>query len=45
MLLGIVALRAGQGVRIEYDAANMRVTNHEKANQYLVREYREGWSI
>ena len=45
MLLGLVALRAGQGERIEYDAANMRVTNHEKANQYLVREYREGWSI
>ena len=45
MLLGLVALRAGQGARIEYDAAGMRVTNHEKANQYLVREYRDGWSI
>lgn len=45
MLLGIVALRTGQGFRIEYDAENMRVTNSEKANEYLVREYREGWVI
>ena len=45
MLLGIVALRTGQGFRIEYDAENMRVTNSEKANEYLVREYREGWAI
>ncbi len=45
MLLGLVALRTGQGFRIEYDAENMRVTNSEKANEFLVREYREGWAI
>ena len=45
MLLGIVALRTGQGFKIRYDAENMRVTNSEKANEYLVREYREGWAI
>ena len=45
MLLGIVALRAGQGRRIEYDGANMRITNDEAANQYLTREYRSGWSM
>lgn len=45
MLLGLVALRAGQGFRIEYDAAKMRVTNSEEANQYLTREYRDGWSL
>ncbi len=45
MLLGLVALRTGQGFRIEYDAENMRVTNSEEANEYLVREYREGWAI
>ncbi len=45
MLLGLVALRAGRGERIEYDGARMRVTNHEEANRHLVREYREGWSI
>jgi predicted dehydrogenase len=43
MLLGVVALRAGK--RIEYDAANMRVTNVPAANQYLEREARAGWSV
>jgi hypothetical protein len=41
MLLGIVSLRAGR--KIEYDAANMRVTNIPWANQFLGREYRSGW--
>jgi predicted dehydrogenase len=45
MLLGIVALRAGQGVRIEYDAASMRITNVADANRFLRREYRAGWEI
>jgi predicted dehydrogenase len=44
MLLGIVALRAGQGKRIVYDGANMKVTNVPEANQWLTREYREGWT-
>jgi hypothetical protein len=42
MLLGVVALRAGR--KIEYDAANMRITNAPAANQYLDREPRAGWS-
>ena len=45
MLLGLVALRAGQGFRMEYDAAHMRVTNSEAANTFLTREYRQGWSL
>ena len=45
MLLGLVALRAGQGFKIEYDAAKMRVTNSEEADRALTREYREGWSL
>jgi hypothetical protein len=43
MLLGIVSLRAG--TKIHYDAANMRVTNSDKANDFLRREYRTGWSL
>lgn len=35
MLLGVVALRAGK--KIVYDAANMRVTNDLKANDFLAR--------
>ncbi len=45
MLLGVVALRTGQGQRIDYDGAAMRVTNFPEANQYLSRPYRAGWAI
>jgi hypothetical protein len=45
MLLGIVALRTGQGRKILYDGENMKITNIPEANQYLTREYRAGWSI
>jgi predicted dehydrogenase len=45
MLLGVVALRAGAGKKIMYDGANMRITNDDAANQWLTREYREGWSL
>jgi len=41
MLLGVVALKAGK--KIAYDSANMRVTNVPDANQYLSRQYRQGW--
>jgi hypothetical protein len=29
--------------KIEWDAKNMRVTNNEKANYDVTREYRDGW--
>jgi hypothetical protein len=45
MLLGIVALRTGQGRKILYDAERRQVTNVPEANQYLTREYRAGWSV
>ncbi|MCA9131031.1 MAG: Gfo/Idh/MocA family oxidoreductase [Planctomycetales bacterium] len=41
--LGNVAFRAGG--RIEWDAAAMRITNNEQANQYLSRQPRDGWSL
>ena len=51
MLLGVVALRAGG--KIQYDAANCRVTNMVKtannktvdANEFLSRNYREGFKL
>ena len=43
MLLGIVALRAGQSKKILYDGAAMKVTNLPDVNQWLTREYRAGW--
>ena len=45
MLLGVVALRTGQGKRIHYDGETGRITNSNDANQYLQREYRKGWSL
>lgn len=45
MLLGIVALRAGQGRKVIYDGPNMRVVNVPEANKYLTRVYREGWEL
>ena len=45
MLLGIVALRTGQGKKLLYDGPNMKVTNIPDANQYLTRVYRKGWEI
>jgi predicted dehydrogenase len=41
MLLGVVALRAGK--KIDYDGANMRITNVPAANDYLQRQPRQGW--
>jgi predicted dehydrogenase len=45
MLLGIIALRAGEGKKVFYDGANMRTTNAPEVNQFLTREYRAGWSL
>lgn len=45
MLLGLVALRTGQGRQILYDGGAGQVTNLPEANQYLTREYRSGWAI
>lgn len=42
-MLGLAAYRAGK--RLEYDGATGRVTNHESANQFLRRSYREGWKL
>ena len=42
--LGNVAARF-PGETLQWDAAKLRVTNLEEANQYLTREYREGWEV
>jgi hypothetical protein len=43
VLLGNVAIRAK--TKIEWDAANMKVTNVPEANDYLDRPYRKGWTL
>jgi hypothetical protein len=41
MLLGVVALNAGK--KIQYDGANMKITNIPDSDALLRRVYREGW--
>jgi hypothetical protein len=43
MLLGLVAYRVGK--KIEYDGVAGKVTNVPEANQYLKREYTQGWTL
>jgi hypothetical protein len=45
MLLGVVALRLGQGRKARYDAGAMQFTSHPELNAHLTREYRSGWSL
>ena len=50
VLLGNVALRQQMREelttkRLLWDAANLRFTNSETANQFLKREYRAGWAL
>jgi hypothetical protein len=41
--LGNVAYRAG--VRLEWDAVNLRATNCSDAERFLRRDYRAGWKL
>ncbi len=43
ILLGNVAMRMQS--KIEWDAKNFKITNNEKANALLHREYRKGWTL
>ena len=43
VLLGTVAYRTGQ--KLEWNAEDLKVTNCQEANQFLRREYREGWGL
>jgi predicted dehydrogenase len=43
VLLGGVAYRTGKA--LEWDAANLKVTNAPQADQYVRRAYRKGWEI
>ena len=45
ILVGNLAIRSKEGSRIEWDAKNLKSTNMPEVNQFIHREYREGWSI
>jgi hypothetical protein len=43
ILLGCVALRVGEGRRVEWDGPNMKSTNLPEAEQFVRRKNRHGW--
>ncbi len=43
VLLGTVSYRSGE--KIEWDAENLKVTNSDKAQQFVHKEYRKGWTL
>jgi hypothetical protein len=54
-LMGNLALRSYQmkdangkyigRKKLLWDAKNMKITNFEEANQFVKREYRDGWTL
>jgi predicted dehydrogenase len=44
ILLGTVAIRVPDEL-MEWDAANLKITNNDQANGYIRRTYREGWQV
>ena len=55
ILMGNLALRSWQlqngkseyigRKKLDWDAVNMKITNFDEANQFVKREYRNGWSL
>ena len=45
MYVGHLAMRAGIGKKVEWDAPNMKCTNMPDLNQYVGRTYRKGWEV
>ena len=43
VLLGNVAYRVGE--KLEWDAANLKFPNCPRADQYVKRDYRQGWTL
>lgn len=45
ILLGCVALRVGEGRRMEWDGPNMKSTNLPEAEKFVRRKNRKGWEV
>lgn len=44
VLLGVLSLRL-PGTRLDWDSAQLRVTNHAEINMFIHTEYRKGWTL
>jgi len=45
LLVGHLAMRAGLNNVVDWDGAKMKCTNRPELNQYVTREYRNGWTL
>ncbi|HAD58795.1 MAG TPA: gfo/Idh/MocA family oxidoreductase [Planctomycetaceae bacterium] len=45
ILVGNLAMRSAEGTRIEWDAKELKSTNRPEVNEFVHREYRDGWSL
>ncbi|MDR1645854.1 MAG: Gfo/Idh/MocA family oxidoreductase [Tannerellaceae bacterium] len=45
LLTNIAVVSQQMNLTLEYDAANMKITNLEEANNYFHYEYRNGWKL
>ena len=45
ILLGCIAMRVGEGTRMEWDGPNMKSPNVPEAAQFVKRDSRPGWEI
>lgn len=45
ILVGNLAMRAGEGQRIEWNASELKSPNVEEVNQFVEREARAGWGV
>ncbi len=45
VLLGCLAVRAGEGRPVEWDGPAMRCANRPELNAFLEAPYREGWRV
>jgi predicted dehydrogenase len=44
VLAGNLAMRF-PGTKLKWDGENMKVTNHDEANEFVHRQYRKGWTL
>lgn len=45
ILVGNLAMRAGEGQRIEWDAKTLTSPNVPEVNKFVTRDYRSGWEV
>lgn len=44
ILLGCIALRVGEGLKVDWDGPNMKSTNRPEAEKFVRRHNRSGWT-